>query len=171
MTLSRAVLRLLPALATITPAVASATPPPPAPTATYSGNQTICLPRFAIRLGARERAGRYSDDFLVMTGPRLALGIRIQPAAYATDAFRAFRANRLLQPVIVPGVGHGQRHPVTEWPGNRRRGWAYWFPQGSGPAPDYVSITADQFAGTAADYALLRRVLTGDARRRICPQS
>jgi hypothetical protein len=32
-------------------------------------------------------------------------------------------------------------------------------------------MAADQFVGSAADYPVLRRVLTGDARRRICPHS
>lgn len=155
-------------LAAVAPLAASAIPPPPAPTATYSGNQSVCMPRFAIRLAARERAERYSDDYLVVTGPRLSLGIRVHPAAHAADAFRAFRTNRLLQPAVVPGVGHGQRHPVREWPGNRRAGWAYWFPLSDGPSADYIMLASDQFAGTAADYPVLRRVLTRGARRTIC---
>jgi hypothetical protein len=159
---------LAPLLAAVAPVAAGAVPPPPSPTGTYTGPRPVCLPRFAINLAARERAERYSDDYLVVTGPGLSLGIRVHPAANAADAFRAFRANRLLQPAVVPGVGNGQRHPFTEWPGNRRAGWAYWFPLSDGPSPDYLVLAANQFTGTAADYPTLRRVLTRAARRTIC---
>jgi len=162
---------LAPALAAVASAVAGATPPPPEPIATYAANQPVCLPHSAILLADGERGARYSDDWLMVTSARLRLGIMFYPAAHAADAFRAFRANGALQPVDIPGIGRAQRHPVVEWPGNRRRGWAYWLPQGAGASPDYLTISADQFTGAPADYPVLRRVLTGDARRRICPHS
>jgi hypothetical protein len=163
---------LAPLLAVVAPMAAGAIPPPPPPTATYTGARPVCMPRFAIRLAARERAERYSDDDLVVTGPGLSLGIRLHPAAQAADAFEAFGgANGQLQAVTVPGLGQARRHRVYEFPGNRRVGWAYWFPQSAGRFPDYFMITSEQFTGSAADYPVLRRVLTGGARRRICPHS
>ena len=156
------------ALAVVAPVAAGATPPPPSPTETLSGPRSVCLPRFAIHLAARERAERYADDYLVVSGPGLSLGIRVHPAANAADAFRAFRANRLLQPTVVPGVGRGQRHPFVEFPGNRRAGWAYWFPLGEGSSSDYLVLASNQFSGTTADYPVLRRVLTRAARQTIC---
>jgi hypothetical protein len=145
-------------------------PPPPPPIATLSGaGRPVCAPGFAILLAAGERADQYSSDNWVVNRPGLALGIRFYPGREAAPILASFRGRHRLRPVRVPALGSAQLQPVIEWPGNRQRGWAYWLPQGNGPSPDYILVASDQFNGTRADYPVLRRVLTGGARRTICP--
>ena len=159
-------------------AVAVATLPPPDPVAVYTANQPVCMHGFAMLLADDERGERFSDTGLaVSSGGGFQFSVNIYGAIDVTVTLgRARRSSamdalRSLRSVTIPGFGEASRTAVSEWPGNRTAGWVYLVPLEDNPMPDYLTITSSQFVGTEADYPVLRRVLTGDARRRICPHS
>jgi hypothetical protein len=129
----------------------------------------VCNPHFAISLNTDEHAVQYSANHWVVDGPELTLSVRAYSGSEAATIRDSLRANHRLHNVDVPGLGSVSRHRVSEWPGNRPRGWSYWVPlaqSGGG----YVAIASDQFVGTDADYAVLRRVMFGEEDRNPCIQ-
>lgn len=136
-------------------AAASAPAVPPPPMGTRDGPTAICATSYAVRLAAGEHAAQFMRDHWVVTGPGYQFGVRSDLRGLEGDKAR----------VIVPGFPPGERQHVREYPGNNWWGWTYAF-----PLPDGVTlrISSSRFTGTAADRALLARVLIGAARNRLC---
>jgi hypothetical protein len=149
----------------------AAVPPPPPPIATLAGGNTLCGTGFAILLAREESADQYSAGHWVVNGPGQSIGIRAYALSEALQARDSLRGRQRIQRVNIPGLGSTERHRVLEWPGDRARGWAYWLPRDEGRAENQVSIASDQFEGSVADYAVIGRILTGEAQRQLCERA
>ena len=134
------------------------TPPPPPPMATLNGPAALCSALFGVRLADGEVARQYLAEYWVVTTPADEFGVRSDLAGLEGETAR----------VTVPGLGTGERRRVLEWPGNAPRGWIYAFATSRGEAPATVRIASDSFTGADADFPVLRRVLTGEARTQLC---
>ena len=149
---------LLAAGSLLAPAFAGATPPPPPPMGTLRGPASLCATRFAIRLTENEQARQYMAEYWVVSAPGLEMGIRSDLPGLEGAKGR----------VTIAGLGPGERQRVREYPGNAYRGWVYAFPIAGGATLRFAS---DQFTGTDADLALLRRVLVAAPRDALCRSS
>jgi hypothetical protein len=134
----------------------AAVPPPPPPERELQGPATLCDTDFALILKADERALNYGPGWwVVVSGERESFGVRSG----------ALGGRVRWRRVDIPGYGRAQRRRLFEWPGGRFRGWQYELPR---PGREPVSVSADQFRGTKADFAVIGRVLIGEARARLC---
>ena len=129
---------------------------PPSPDRYLTGDAVICEPAFAVALAKKETAHRYESGLWVAQLAEGEVGIR--------NFTQAGRADRW-QVLKIPGYRSATRQKVFEFPSHRARGWTYRLEIENTPP---VSITADEFRGTKADYPLLRRVLLGKARASAC---
>ena len=145
-------------LASAMAGTAMATPPPPPPMATIQGPEALCSALYGVGLLNGETARQYAEQWWVVSGPGLELGIRTDLPGL--DGMTA--------DLTLPGLGAGEGQPVLEWPGNRPRGWVYAFRARGGSPPVIVRIASDQFDGSHADYPILQRVLIGEARATLC---
>jgi hypothetical protein len=168
--MSRLPLRLVVFISlTVGSAPASAVPPPPPPIGNLAGPGPLCQPAFAFMLAEDESANQYAANHWVVNGPTRSMGIRAYSSTEAATIRDALRGRQELETTFIPVLGNVERNHVVEYPGNERRGWSYWFRDGTVEEARYVAITSDQFEGNDADYPLLRRVLIGEAGMSLCP--
>lgn len=141
------------------------TPPPPPPMARLGGGQPLCHARFAVQLAAAEAAEQHGADHWVVARGTASFGIRTWSAAELASLREHTRGSQRPRAVEVPGLPGALRFRVRQWDGGGQPGWGYLLPDGA----NYVFVASFEFTGHAPDHATLQRVLTGDARARLCP--
>ncbi|NIJ19510.1 hypothetical protein FHS95_001179 [Sphingomonas naasensis] len=136
-------------------------PPPPIFPHYYYGPVRMC----AGALAADVRAGEGYESVGSSEILNLAEGrIGIQGWMYDDDAYRDIAAP--LGKVAVPGFGTLERWSLGSR--NRPGRWTGYVYQ-AGPN-SRLEITSDRFDGSDADFAVLRRIATGDAATAMCAE-
>ena len=140
-------------------------PPPLPPIATLEGGQTLCHSGYAIVLTRAEAAEQVDADNWSVFRPGFSVDLRPFSAAELASARAHARGNQRPRAASVPGRPGAFRFRYTRLDRYPHRGWAWALPGGA----DYVLVMSYDFTGRSADHATLRRVLTGEARARLCP--